>query len=57
MGKKRVQKVKCPNRQCDGYKREICVEEQIELGNFYTVANISYVECSYCCTEIIVSMK
>lgn len=57
MGKKRVQKVKCPNRQCDGYKREICVEEQMELGNFYSVANISYVECPYCCSEIIVSMK
>ena len=50
MGKKRVQKVKCPNR-CG----EINVEQEIELGNFEKVGDIKFIYCPICGIEIIVN--
>lgn len=49
MSKKRVQKIKCP--KC---KKEICVDEEIELGNFEKIGDIVFIYCPYDGEEIII---
>ena len=51
MGKKRVQKVKCPNKDC----KEINVDEQIELGNYDVIGSIKFIYCPMCGEEIIIN--
>lgn len=50
MGKKRVTKVKC--KCC---RKEICVEEQIELGNMDSYGGVKFIYCPYCGEEIIIN--
>lgn len=49
MGKKRVNKTKCPS--C---RKEINVDEEIELGNFEKVGEIKFIYCPICGDEIII---
>lgn len=50
MAKKRIQKIKCPNRCGD-----INVDQEIELGNFDSIGSIKYIYCPMCGIEIILN--
>lgn len=47
--KKRVQKTKCPS--C---KKEINVDEEIQLGNVERIGEIRFIFCPVCGEEIII---
>ena len=53
--KRSVRKIKCPDTWCEGHKHEICIDDEIDLGNYGKISdNLGYIECPYCGNEILI---
>ena len=48
MAKKRIEKIKC-----DKCRKMVNITEEIELGNYDKIGEITYIYCPFCGQEII----